>query len=767
MKNRNFLNKKNIHFVGIGGIGMSGIAYVMAEMGYKVSGSDLVTNNLTKKLESIGATIYEGHRSSNLPKDAEVLVYSSSVSKDNPEFVEAEGRNIKIAHRADILGEIFNEKKGIAVTGTHGKTTTTSLISVMLASAGLDPTVIIGGEVGEFEGNAKLGKGPYAVVEADESDSSFVRLKPAFAVVTNIEMEHLDHFKNMEHIKRSFREFINNTKDGGMVFYNHEDPNCREVIKDFKGRSSSFGFFNKADMYPEDVEMDRFKTTFKCIYKGKAIGKVELKIPGTHNVLNALAAILVGLNMGLKFKDIAKALKNFDGAKRRFQMRVDSGGVILIDDYAHHPTEIKAVLDACRNWKNRRLIAVFQPHRYTRTKFLADGFGKCFKGVDKLILTDIYAASEKPIEGISINSICDRVKAGGVDDIAIIEKDKISSHIMAIKRRGDMIVIMGAGDIKKVADKLTEELKRDAVISSGAIDELKHLIKGNVILGENLRNRTSFKIGGSSAVWVEPRDRVDLRKVLIFAKKKKIPLFVMGNGSNVLVEDKGFNGIVVHLGSSFFKNMKITGSRVHVGAGFSLPKLVRIACEKGLGGLESLVGIPGTVGGAIHMNAGGSANPIFKNIGDVVTTLEVMDHSGKIKHLKKSEIDFGYRSSNMGRYVILKAELKLERTSARDLLSSCSRFLKIKKEKQVLDKPSAGCVFKNPDNSQFTCGQMIDMLGLKGKRIGGAEVSTKHANFIINAGNSTCADVIALIDYIKGKVRESYDIALELEIKVL
>jgi len=440
---------------------------------------------------------------------------------------------------------------------------------------------------------------------------------------------------------------------------------------------------------------------------------------------------------------------------------------MLIDDYAHHPTEIKAVLDACRNWKKRRVIAVFQPHRYSRTKFLADDFGKCFKGVDKLILTNIYAASEAPIEGISIKSIYDKVKASGVRDIVVMDKEKIPSHIMTIKKRGDMIVVMGAGDIKKVADELTEELRREAFTASGVMNELKRLVKGSILAGESLKSRTSFRIGGRAAIWVEPRDRADLRRVMVFAKNKSIPIFIMGNGSNILAGDRGFDGIVVHLGSPFFKTIKITGTRVCVGAGFALPKLVRMACEKGLGGLESLVGIPGTIGGAIHMNAGGSANPVFKNIGDIVTALKVMDHSGKIKYLKRGDINFRYRSSNLDRYVILEAELKLEKSNAADLLSSCSRFLKIKKEKQVLDKPSAGCVFKNPDNSQFTCGQMIDMLGLKGKRIGGAEVSTKHANFIINAGDSTCADVIALMDYIKGKIKESYDIALELEIKVL
>ncbi|MDP3804574.1 MAG: UDP-N-acetylmuramate--L-alanine ligase, partial [Candidatus Omnitrophota bacterium] len=747
--------------------GMSGIARVMLEMGYNVSGSDLVPSGLTKSLESIGATIFEGHRPSNLLRDTELLVYSSSVSKENPELVEARKRRIRIAHRAEMLGEIFNAKLGIAVTGTHGKTTTTSLVSVMLEGAGLDPTVIIGGEVEKFKGNAKLGGGAYAAVEADESDSSFLSLKPFYAVITNVEMEHLDHFKDLGHIKKSYRAFIGNTKNGGIVFYNHDDPNCREILKDYKGKAMSFGSFKGTDIYPIDIEMDRFNTSFKCIYKNKLLGKVELRIPGVHNVLNALAAILVGLNAGLKFEEITKAIRNFGGAKRRFQLRADVFGVMLIDDYAHHPTEIKAVLDACRNWKNKRLVVIFQPHRYTRTKILADEFGRCFNGVDKLILTEIYAANEKPIRGVSIKNIYDKAKTSGISDVTIVKKDRIADHIMDLKKRGDMIVVLGAGDIKKVADDICDSMKKERLLKDALIEGLKRSVDGLVLTEESLKSHTSFRIGGPAAIWVEPRDCEDLKTVLAFAKKSKIPLFVIGNGSNVLAKDEGFKGMVVHLGSPYFKRITLKGPRVMAGAGSSLPGLVRLCCDKGLGGIESLVGIPGTVGGAVCMNAGGWSNPIFKNIGDVVESLKVMDYNGNVKRLKKEKIVFGYRSSNLDAYIILEVFLKLDKSNREDLVASCSRFLKIKKEKQALDAPSAGCVFKNPENVQFTCGQMIEMLGLKGKRIGGAEVSAKHANFIVNKGGSTCQDVLALIEFIKNKVSENYDIPLELEINVV
>ncbi len=765
--------KRNIHFVGVGGIGMSGIAQILLEMGHSVSGSDIEKSHITGRLEALGGKMFAGHRSSNVPDDIDMLVYSSSITKENPEMREAAKRKANILHRARMLGEIFNIKKGIAVSGTHGKTTTTSLISVILENAGLDPTVIIGGEVSRFHGNAKLGKGLYAVAEADESDGSFVYLKPLYAVITNMEMEHLDHFKSMKHIHESYREFIDNIRTGGMLFYNAEDLNTRIAIKGFHRHSESFGFSKSADMYPIGIKMDGFKTSFRCVYKNRVIGTVNLNIPGRHNILNAMAAILVGLKIGIAFKEITRSIRDFEGAKRRFQLRADSEGVMLIDDYAHHPTEIRAVLDACQNWKGRRIIAIFQPHRYSRTKYLADEFGICFKGVDKLILTDIYAASEEAMEGVSIMSIYDKVKASGLDDIEVLKKELIPDHVMKIKKPGDMVLVLGAGDIKIVADRLSDMMNKE---SGHAIDysadkrliaELKKAIKGKVSLDIKLSSRTSLRIGGRAGIWIEPADVKDLARALSFVNRHKIPMFVIGNGSNVLSSDSGFNGILVHLGSEFFKKVRIEGTRISVAAGFGLPKLVRLACDNSLGGLESLVGIPGTVGGAVYMNAGGHKNPAYRNIGELVTSVKVMEPDGKVKTLKKKDLSFGYRSSNLDRYIILECELELDRSDRANLISSCERFLRIKRDKQVLDSPSAGCMFKNPDNFQFTCGQMIDMLKLKGRRIGGAEVSQRHANFIINRGNATCDDVLQIADFIKSKVKESYGIDLEMEVKLI
>jgi UDP-N-acetylmuramate dehydrogenase len=292
-------------------------------------------------------------------------------------------------------------------------------------------------------------------------------------------------------------------------------------------------------------------------------------------------------------------------------------------------------------------------------------------------------------------------------------------------------------------------------------------VKGSIRINEELSRHTSFKIGGPADIWVEPVDIANLKKTIAFAKKHAIPFFVIGNGSNLLANDNGFKGMLIHLGRDAFKTIKISGTKVCVGGGFSLPRLVNLCCKNGLAGFESLVGIPGTVGGAIYMNAGGYANPIYKNIGSMVDSIKVMDRDGNVKSLKASHLEFGYRSSNLGSHIILEAVLKLEKGDSRNLTESCLRFLKMKKEKHVLDMPNAGCVFKNPKDFHFTCGQMIDMLKLKGKRIGGAEISEKHANFIVNKGGASHKDVIELVGFIRKKVKDNYNIDLELEVKVI
>jgi len=453
-----FLNKEKVHFVGIGGIGMSGIAQLLLAQGIKVSGSDLKPSQLTEKLERLGAEISIGHAASNL-EDADLLVYTPAIKKDNPELLKARARGIRLVSRAQALAELANQKNAIAVTGAHGKTTTSSLISHLLVNCGLKPTVCVGGELFSLGGNAFRGEGHYFVLEADESDASFLTLNPLYSVVTNIDMEHLDFYRDLDHITETFRQFMDNTKNEGCLIFCQDDLHLAKIARSLKKELFSFGLTPKADIFAKDLQLHNSATRFNCVYRNQSLGEMVLQIPGRHNVSNALAAIAVGLKLKLEVKSIQQALSSYRGVRRRLELKLKQKDILIFEDYAHHPTEIKATLEALKSFKHKRLIAVFQPHRYTRTKCLIEQFGACFHRADHLIVTDIYAASEAPIPGISAKSICQKAEEAKVKDVRFLPKEDILSYLLKEIQPGDLVAIMGAGDIGSVANALVGRLK--------------------------------------------------------------------------------------------------------------------------------------------------------------------------------------------------------------------------------------------------------------------------------------------------------------------
>jgi UDP-N-acetylmuramate--alanine ligase len=450
--------RKHIHFIGIGGIGMSAIAFVLLKQGHKVSGSDVKRSRIIEKLESLGGKFHEGHHEKNI-RGADIVVFSSSITPENPEIKTARNKKIKTLHRADMLALIMNDKKGIAVTGAHGKTTTSSLIAHTLYRAGLDPTAILGGEVKSLEGNARVGGGEHFVVEADESDGSFVHLKPFYGVVTNIDAEHLDYYRNMGEIISWYLKFIEKVKPGGKLFACGDCENLKRALRGCPKDIFTFGLSKEHDIYPENIKMHDSHSEFEVVYRGKNLGAAAINIPGIHNVSNAMAAFAVALELGLDFETIKKAAEDFTGAARRFQVKYSGNGIKVIDDYAHHPSEIKATILAARNWKPKRLIVAFQPHRFSRTKYLKDKFGACFDMADKLILTGIYAASEDEMDNVSGRSIYEEVKMRGHKDVSYINKKELKECLKEEIRRGDMVLMMGAGDITNIADELSHELE--------------------------------------------------------------------------------------------------------------------------------------------------------------------------------------------------------------------------------------------------------------------------------------------------------------------
>lgn len=441
---------------------MSAIAEVMLDKGYEISGSDLSDSEVVQKLRSKGAVIYKGHNASNV-EGKEAIVLSSAIHQDNPELVQAKKLGLKIFHRSDILAYLLNAVKGIAVAGAHGKTTTSSMISVVLEHAKVDPTIIIGGFVDYLDGNAKLGKSDYLVAEADESDGSFLKFYPHISVVTNIEDDHMDHYGSMENIIKAFVQFIQNLdKENGLAVLCFDNENIRNIAPKVDRKYISYALEHEADYTATDIMTDGPHTTFSVVYKGENLGKVTVNVPGRHNVLNALATIAVCRQLGLSMQEIADGFTAFVGTKRRFQTKFRNNDVWIVDDYAHHPTEIQTTIKAAKQTKPNRLVVAFQPHRYTRTQLLREEFGSCFKGADVLILTDIYAASEDPIPGISGKTIVDEVKKQtGVDAVYIEKLADIAPWLKNHTQKGDLIITMGAGNIYTVGETLADEFKHE------------------------------------------------------------------------------------------------------------------------------------------------------------------------------------------------------------------------------------------------------------------------------------------------------------------
>lgn len=455
-------NIHKIHFVGIGGAGMSALAKILVEKGYEVSGSDLQVSELVEQLKKSGAHIFKGQAAENV-RGVDAIVVSTAISEDNPEVLAAKKLGIKKYHRSDINAALLNAAKGIAVAGAHGKTTTTSMLGVTLDHAGMSPTIIIGGEVDYIGSNAKLGTGEYLVSEADESDGSFVKLMPHIAVVTNIENDHMDHYSTMDNIRKAFRQFIRNVDErDGIAVLCFESENVRKLAPTLERNYISYGIEAKADYQAANIHTDGVETSFDVMHKGENMGTIVLHIPGRHNVLNAMAAAVVGLHIGLTVSAIAAGLNEFHGAKRRFQTKGKGKGVWVVDDYAHHPTEISTTLVAAKQTKPQRLICVFQPHRYTRTQLLHKDFGKAFKAADVLVLTDVYAAGETPIKGVSGKMIFAEVeKQTGQDVVYIPERKNIAPYLQSIVRNGDLLITMGAGDIYLTGEELVVLLKNE------------------------------------------------------------------------------------------------------------------------------------------------------------------------------------------------------------------------------------------------------------------------------------------------------------------
>jgi UDP-N-acetylmuramate--alanine ligase len=458
---------RRIHFVGIGGIGMSGIAEVLLNLGYEVSGSDLGSTEITQRLDELGAAIHRGHDAIHIGH-ADVVVTSTAVRPDNPEVVAAHARGIPVIPRAEMLAELLKMKFSIAVSGSHGKTTTTSMVSTILAHGGLDPTMVIGGKLASIGSNARLGDGEVIVAEADESDGSFLKLSPCLAVITNIDREHMDHYRDVEEIKEAFLQFANIVPFYGATILCLDDANVKTILPLIKRPVITYGLSAPADYRAEEVTFSGASARFTLYYRDTLLGSVRLNVPGLFNVYNALAAVAVAREMNLTFPVIREGLRRFTGVQRRLEIRGEARGVTVVDDYGHHPTEIRATLAAARLVWAGRLIVVFQPHRYTRTQALFEEFLTAFSDADRLIITDIYAASEEPIPGVTAQALCEAIRSRGHKDVTHIpDFDAIAEKLLGEARPSDVILTQGAGSVWKVGEAFLKRTREENIDAKG------------------------------------------------------------------------------------------------------------------------------------------------------------------------------------------------------------------------------------------------------------------------------------------------------------
>lgn len=454
-----FSKKTRVHFVGIGGIGMSGIAEVLLNLGYPVSGSDLKSSPSTERLTKLGAKVGISHRVEHV-QDVDVVVISSAVRDDNPEVVEATRLQIPIIPRAEMLAELMRLKYGIAVAGSHGKTTTTSMIAVLLDSAGLDPTMVIGGRIAALGGNAKLGGSDLMVVEADESDRSFLQLSPVLAIVTGIDYEHMEAYRDMDDLETAFVDFVNEVPFYGASILCLDEERVQDILPRVRRRHVTYGFSSQADISAQDVRLEGAGSRFELKLSGKSVGEVRLRIPGRVNVLNSLAAIGVGLELGLELDQIRSGLESFSGVDRRFQVKADAAGILVVDDYGHHPTEIRATLATAKDAFARRTVVIFQPHRYSRVEALFEEFCRAFHQADVLVVTEIYPAGEEPRPGVSGERLAEGIKEHGHRHVRFVsEVDDVPEALRGTLEEGDLVLTLGAGSVTSVSDKLAEVVR--------------------------------------------------------------------------------------------------------------------------------------------------------------------------------------------------------------------------------------------------------------------------------------------------------------------
>ena len=745
-----------VHLIGVAGSGMSGIAGLLLALGHRVSGSDKTDSGEVARLKTAGLVFHTPHRA-ELVHDADLVIYSSAIKPGNPAFDEAQRLAKPMIRRADALAAMLTGKKGIVIAGMHGKTTTAAMAAHVLRAGGLRPSHYVGAEIPILGTNAHWEpEGEPFVIEGDESDGTLALYHPEQALVLNIEAEHLDYYQDIAAIEVVFNALLDQTH--GRIFYCRDDAIATRLCESRSG-SISYGSNPGADYHSDALVMENFQSHFDVIQRGIKLGTAVLNVPGAHNVCNAVGVVALASELGIPFPCIATALESFRGARRRFEFKFRGREFAMVDDYAHHPSELKATLATARAGHRGRIIALFQPHRYTRTLALQEEFGRAFDDADIVLISDIYAASERPIEGVSGQLLVDALKRHGHPDATFEPMiRRMPARLGPRLQPGDMVLSLGAGNIHEAARQLSVDLAHLEALRSVAGSD------ASITLYEPLARHTTLRVGGPARFWCEPSSVDAFAKFLRYAKKHSLPVFVMGRGSNLLVRDGGIDGLVIHPGGGEFAALSVEAAthELTAGAGVKFKQIATAAAKSGTAGFEWMEGIPGEVGGSLRMNAGAMGTETF----DQVVSVRYLDADGQLHEVAPNELEVHYRdvASLRTNYVVGA----VFRGRAGDP-AAIARLLEESMRKRKTSQPvasSAGCIFKNP-SKEIPAGKLIQELGLKDTRVGAARVSEVHGNFIVNDGGATAGDVLELIAQIQAKARHDRGIELQTEVQIV
>ena len=741
---------RRIHLIGVAGSGMSGIAGLLLALGHQVSGSDKVDTVEVKRLQSLGLDFHTPQRAEDVV-DAQLVIYSSAIREGNAAYDAAQRLGKPMVRRAEALAALALGKKGILVAGMHGKTTVSAMTAHALRAAGVHPSHYVGAEIPILGTNARWDAGgEYFVAEGDESDGTIVLYHPEHTIVLNIEPEHLDHYADLAAIDAAFGRLLDQTT--GSIFYCADDPGAVRVCA---GRPRSVSYGKTGTYSCADIRSSGFVSEFSFCHNGRELARVTLNVPGEHNVVNATAVLALAAELGLDVAKCAASLGSFRGARRRFEVVYSSDDYLLIDDYGHHPTEIAAVVRAARDAGRQRVLLLFQPHRYTRTQALKDDFGRALALADAVVVTDVYAASETPIPGVSGRLVADAATDSGSSHASYAaSRAQAGVEVGRLLRPGDLLVTLGAGNIHEQGAVLARDLQ--------TLEKLRAAMGPGVArLYEPLAKHTTMRVGGPAQFWLEPETEEGFCELVRTAHEAGIPFMVMGRGSNLIVRDGGLRGAVVRLRRGVFGEFSVEGDHIRAGVGVRLKALSGAAITAGLEGFEWMEGIPGDVGGCLRMNAGAMGVEAF----DQVESLRYADQEGNILEKSPRDLDVHYRNVPLLRTnYALSARFRGRKSTPAEVERRTRDYSSKRKASQPAGA-SAGCIFRNPDGGK--AGQLIDASGLKDSRVGAARVSDVHANFILNEGGATASEVLALVEQVRAEVLKQQGVRLETEVQII